>query len=42
MKKDIEKIVIYIDGGSRGNPGPSAFGILISDSQKNILWHFNL
>ena len=37
MKKDIEKIVIYIDGGSRGNPGPAAFGILISDSQKNIL-----
>lgn len=37
MKKDIEKIVIYVDGGSRGNPGPSAFGILISDGQKNIL-----
>lgn len=37
MKKDIEKIVIYIDGGSRGNPGPSAFGILILDGQKNIL-----
>lgn len=37
MKKDIKKIVIYTDGGSRGNPGPSAFGILIFDDQKNIL-----
>jgi ribonuclease HI len=36
MKKDIGKIVIYIDGGSRGNPGPSAFGILISDGPKNV------
>lgn len=37
MKKDLEKIVIHIDGGSRGNPGPSAFGILISDSKRNVL-----
>ena len=37
MKKDIKKIVIYTDGGSRGNPGPSAFGVLIFDDQKNIL-----
>ena len=41
MKKDIEKIIIYIDGGSRGNPGPSAFGILISDGQKNILKEYS-
>ena len=41
MKKDIEKIVIYIDGGSRGNPGPSAFGISISDGQKNILKEYS-
>lgn len=37
MKKDIEKIVIYIDGGSRGNPGPAGFGILLSDSKRNAL-----
>jgi len=37
VKKDIKKIVIYTDGGSRGNPGPSAFGVLIFDDQKNIL-----
>ena len=41
MKKDIEKIIIYIDGGSRGNPGPSAFGISISDGQKNILKEYS-
>ncbi len=37
MKKDIEKIVIHIDGGSRGNPGPAGFGILVSDSKRNVL-----
>jgi len=25
------KLIINIDGGSRGNPGPSAFGVVISD-----------
>ncbi len=28
MEKD-KKIIIYTDGGSRGNPGPAAIGILI-------------
>lgn len=27
----MEKIIIYADGGSRGNPGPSAIGVLIGD-----------
>jgi ribonuclease HI len=26
-----EKIIIYTDGGSRGNPGPSAIGAVIGD-----------
>lgn len=26
----MEKIVIYTDGGSRGNPGPSAIGVVIN------------
>lgn len=26
-----EKIVIYTDGGSRGNPGPSAIGAVVAD-----------
>ncbi|MDI6883365.1 MAG: ribonuclease HI family protein [Patescibacteria group bacterium] len=32
----MEKIIVYIDGGSRGNPGPAAFGILISNEKGNI------
>lgn len=27
----MEKIVIYVDGGARGNPGPAALGVVISD-----------
>lgn len=29
MTAEKEKIVIYTDGGSRGNPGPSAIGVVI-------------
>lgn len=28
-----EKIIIYTDGGSRGNPGPAAVGIVICDGK---------
>lgn len=31
------KITVYTDGGSRGNPGPSGFGVVIYDQDKNIL-----
>lgn len=31
------KLYIYTDGGSRGNPGHSAIGILILDENKKIL-----
>ena len=30
------KIIIYIDGGSRGNPGPAAFGVLICDDKGDV------
>ena len=33
----MEKIIIYIDGGSRGNPGPSAFGVIFYNSKGDIL-----
>ena len=26
-----DKLIIYTDGGSRGNPGPAAIGILVGD-----------
>jgi len=31
------KIIIYTDGGARGNPGPAAIGIVISDEKGNVL-----
>lgn len=33
----MNKIIAYTDGGSRGNPGPSAAGICLYDTQKNLL-----
>ena len=33
----MKKIVIYTDGGSRGNPGPSAFGVVICDETGKVL-----
>jgi len=33
-----KKIFVYTDGGSRGNPGHSAIGILITDSDERIIY----
>ncbi|MGC8776021.1 MAG: ribonuclease HI family protein [Minisyncoccia bacterium] len=30
---DNEKIVIYTDGGARGNPGPAAIGVIIGNKK---------
>lgn len=27
------KLILHVDGGARGNPGPAAVGVVISDSQ---------
>lgn len=32
-----DKVVIYADGGSRGNPGPSACGFVIYGENRNVL-----
>ena len=32
-----EKFIIYTDGGSRGNPGPSAAGFVILDNSEDVL-----
>jgi len=29
-----KKLLLYTDGGSRGNPGPSGIGVIILDSKK--------
>jgi ribonuclease HI len=31
------KIVVYTDGGSRGNPGPAAIGVVICDEKGNTI-----
>jgi len=33
----INKLVIYTDGASRGNPGPAAIGVVLRDSQGNLI-----
>lgn len=32
-----KKIIVYIDGGSRGNPGPAGIGLVISNEEGNVL-----
>ncbi len=36
MSKDYD-LIIYTDGGSRGNPGPSAIGVVFKDKNENTL-----
>lgn len=31
-------LTVYTDGGARGNPGPSAFGIVVTDQSKNTIY----
>ncbi|MFC1594900.1 ribonuclease HI family protein [Patescibacteria group bacterium] len=31
------KLIIYTDGGSRGNPGPAAIGVVIENGQREVL-----
>jgi ribonuclease HI len=33
----MKEIIIYTDGGARGNPGPAAFALLIYDSEGKLL-----
>ena len=32
-----QKIIIYADGGSRGNPGPSACGVVLKDATGMVI-----
>lgn len=31
------KITIYTDGGSRGNPGPAAIGVILTNEKGNVI-----
>lgn len=33
-------IIIYTDGGARGNPGPAAIGVVIQDGAEKVLKEF--
>jgi ribonuclease HI len=37
----LKRVVLYADGGSRGNPGPSASGFVIEDESGRILQTWN-
>lgn len=36
-KLNLRKLVIYIDGASRGNPGPASYGVCIQDEENNLI-----
>lgn len=36
-KTKLNQLVIYTDGGSRGNPGPAAIGVVFGDATGGIL-----
>lgn len=31
------KLIVNVDGGARGNPGPAAIGVVVQDADGNIL-----
>ena len=35
--KSESKLIIYTDGGSRGNPGPAALGVVIQDTSGKLI-----
>jgi len=37
----MRKIIIYVDGGSRGNPGPAAIGVLFCNEKGNCFRKFS-
>jgi ribonuclease HI/probable phosphoglycerate mutase len=37
----MRKIIIYVDGGSRGNPGPAAIGVLFCNEKGNCFKKFS-
>ena len=37
MSKDSQQVMVYTDGGSRGNPGPAAAGVVVSAYDGTVL-----
>lgn len=40
MVNKLDKLIVYTDGGSRGNPGPAALGVVIQDAKGNTIKKF--
>ncbi len=41
MPKEIKKIIIYTDGGSRGNPGLAGIGVVIADEKGSAIKEYS-
>jgi ribonuclease HI len=41
VNKQEKKLIIFTDGGARGNPGPAASGVVIFDEHKKILGEYS-
>jgi len=37
----MKKVIIYTDGGSRGNPGPAAIGVVVGDEKGRVLKEYS-
>jgi ribonuclease HI len=37
MEADFETLIVYTDGGSRGNPGPAAVGVVILNKKGHLI-----
>ena len=33
----MDKVIAYVDGGARGNPGPAAIGVVLLDGREKVL-----
>jgi ribonuclease HI len=40
-KSNYDKLVIYTDGGARGNPGPAGIGAVAYDEQGNVVFEIS-
>lgn len=38
--KDANKLIIYTDGGARGNPGPAGVGVCVKDEHNKVVYEF--
>ena len=32
-----DRVIVHVDGGARGNPGPAAIGVVVSDADGTVL-----